>query len=61
MDNNDPDNTPIWGIKAIAAVVGRTPRQAYHLLKRGLLDADQVGRQWVSTRRRLLAPFIGGK
>jgi hypothetical protein len=50
---------PVWGIAGIAEVVNLTERQAEHLLKRGHLDADHVGRAWVSTPRRLLRRIRG--
>jgi hypothetical protein len=50
-----PDaNTPVWGVREIARIIGRTERQTYHLLGQGHLDASRVGGRWVSTRRRLL-------
>jgi hypothetical protein len=55
---NDLDR-PVWGVAAIAKIIGRNPRQAHYLLMRGLIDADQKGKLWVSTRRRLLAQFVG--
>jgi hypothetical protein len=47
-------DTPVWGAAAIGRVIGRSERQAYHLLERRLLDASKVGALWVSTPRRLL-------
>jgi hypothetical protein len=51
--SDDPD-VPVWGAAAIGRVIGRSERQAYHLLERRLLDATKIGAQWVSTPRRLL-------
>jgi hypothetical protein len=53
------DDTPVWGAAAIAEVIGRSERQAYHLLERKHLDADKIGSQWVSTPQRLLARIRG--
>jgi hypothetical protein len=50
---------PLWGAAAIAPVIGKSLTQTNYLLGRGLIDADKIGRQWVSTRRRLLSQFIG--
>jgi len=33
-------------------------RRAYYALESGYLDASKLGRQWSSTRRRLLAPHL---
>ncbi|HKN27975.1 MAG TPA: hypothetical protein VJY34_08850 [Roseiarcus sp.] len=49
------DHTPIWGAQRIGETVGKTEREAYYLLERGLLPATKVGRQWVSTRGKLRA------
>ena len=57
-DENDLDKL-IWGAEALGKVINRSPRKTHYLLARGLIDADQIGRLWVSTRRRLLAPFKG--
>jgi hypothetical protein len=59
---NSPDenqDTPIWGAAAIGQVIGRNERQTFYLLQRKLIDADQLGNQWVSTPRRLLARIRG--
>ncbi len=47
----------VWGIGNIAAVIGRTPRQAYEALAKGELPARQVNKRWVASRRRLEAFF----
>jgi hypothetical protein len=49
-------DTPIWGAVGIGKVINRTKRQTYHLLEQRLIDADKVGAQYCSTRRRLLTP-----
>jgi hypothetical protein len=50
----------IWGVEAIASEIGRTPRQAYHLLQSGALPvAKKVGGHWVVQRRKLEAFFAG--
>jgi hypothetical protein len=55
----DDLDKPIWGAKAIAEIVHKPLTQVNYLLIKGLLDADKVGRQWVSTPRRLLSQFAG--
>ena len=54
LNPSDNLDTPVWGAAAIGRVIGRSERQAYHLLERTLLDASKVGSLWVSTPRRLL-------
>jgi hypothetical protein len=49
---------PIWGVRDIAEVVNKPPAQTNYLLAQGLLDGTKIGKQWTSTRRRLLAPFV---
>jgi hypothetical protein len=50
----------IWGARAIGEAINRTDRQTYHLLEKGLLDADKIGKTWCSSLRRLgLAPRGG--
>jgi hypothetical protein len=45
---------PVWGAEPIGQIIGRDERQTFHLLENALIDATKVGRQWVSTPRRLL-------
>ena len=57
----DPLDVPLWGCRAIAAVINRPPRATFHLLKAGRLPARKVGDTWVSTPRQLLAVFDAGE
>lgn len=57
--SDDTFDRPIWGAAAIGEIIGRSQRQAFHLLESGHLDADKLGNQWVSTPRRLLARIRG--
>lgn len=47
----------IWGVEAIAAFIGRTPRQTYHMLGKGQIPGRQVGERWVVDRRDLVDFF----
>ena len=50
----------IWGAKAIAAALGISVRQAFHMLEGGQLPAaKQIGSRWVVSRRALQAFFEG--
>jgi len=51
--NLDPLDRPIYGATAIGRVMGLKPRQAFHALENGYLDADKFGGRWMSTPRRL--------
>jgi hypothetical protein len=55
MQSSNTLDTPVWGAAEIGRIIGRTERQCFHLLERGLLPARLVGRRWVSTREKLLA------
>jgi hypothetical protein len=44
-----------WGADQIGQVIGRTSRQAFHLLSRGEIKcAKKVGGRWVASRAALL-------
>ena len=45
----DDLDAPVWGAAEIAQVIKRTEDQTFHLLKKGRLDADKVGKFWTST------------
>jgi hypothetical protein len=48
----------IWGAAAIGRAMGKTTRQAFHLLETGQLKgARKVGARWVITQRALMANF----
>jgi hypothetical protein len=58
----DPLDMPIEGAEAFTRVYGWPPereKRVRYLLERGLIDADKVGRIWISTPRRLLRQFAG--
>ncbi|MBG6148459.1 hypothetical protein IWQ51_006622 [Labrenzia sp. EL_142] len=49
----------IWGVAAIAQVIGRTPRQTYHALEKGALPAKKVAGRWCTSRKKLEQLFEG--
>lgn len=49
----------IWGVSAIARVIGRTDRQTFHMCQSGELPARKVQNRWVIERSILLAFFKG--
>jgi hypothetical protein len=51
MDDLDK---PVWGAAAFADIINQKITQTNYLLSQRRLDADKVGRKWVSTPRRLL-------
>jgi hypothetical protein len=59
-------DTPGYGAAFVAAVLNlRKPNgeldldKAYHVLAEGYVDADKIGRLWMSTPRRLLGGTVG--
>ncbi|RUU93327.1 DNA-binding protein [Mesorhizobium sp. M7A.F.Ca.MR.176.00.0.0] len=48
----------VWGIEGIAKLIGRTERQAYHMLTTGALPAKQVGNRWVIEKSKLIKFFM---
>jgi hypothetical protein len=53
----DVETDLLWGVKAIAAAVNLSPRQAHYQLERGLLPAGQQGEKWVASRKALREHF----
>jgi hypothetical protein len=47
----------IWGVTNIAELIGRTPRQTYHLLSCGALPAAKIGNRWVTSTEALTRCF----
>jgi len=43
----------LYGAKAIGAAVGRTERQAFHMLEKGQLPGFKWGGVWAARRSRL--------
>lgn len=48
----------VWEVEEIAKLIGRTPRQTFHILQSGQLPAKKVGGRWVAERSRLIAFFM---
>ena len=53
METDEKQIDLIWGMNAIAKVIGRTPRQTYSMLVAGQLPARRVGQRWVAKREAL--------
>jgi len=60
MTENDNRNALdlVWEVDEIARLIGRTPRQTFHMLNKGLLPARKVGGRWVAERGKLLSFFL---
>jgi len=59
-------DTPIWGAKPIGREAGLLKsdgkvdlRKTFYALEAGYLDADKIGRHWVTTPRRIRRQFAG--
>jgi hypothetical protein len=61
MTDNDDLDKPIWGARAFGEVLGKAEKHVQNMLDHGTLDATQIGRRWVSTKRRLLGPIVTPK
>lgn len=48
----------IWEVGEIAKIIGRSPRQTFHMLNKGELPAKKVGGRWVTERSKLIAFFM---
>ncbi len=48
----------VWGFDKIGEVIGRNPRQTFHMLSSGALaaaGAKKIGNRWCAPRRKLIA------
>ena len=53
-------NDFVWGADEIGQVIGRSGRQAHHLLTNGQIkSAKKVGGRWVASRAALLRELGG--
>ena len=48
----------VWGVDEIGRLIGRNPRQTYHMLSTGQLPAKKVGGRWVAERGQLARFFL---
>jgi hypothetical protein len=49
----------VWGVQAIADIIGRSYQQTYHLIATGKLPmVKQVGERYVVSRKKLIAFFM---
>ena len=52
----------IWGAEGIGIVIGRSTRQAFHMLENGMIEgAKKVGGRWVIARGKLREFFLEGE
>ena len=51
------DFKPIYGGAAIAKEIDKPLTTVYHMLKRGRIPAQKLGKTWVSTRGALRSAF----
>lgn len=56
--NDDKPMDLIWGLKAIAKLIGRTERQAFYMASEGRIPVKQVGGRWVASRQKLVDFFM---
>jgi hypothetical protein len=63
MQSSDPKHDDdldafIWGARSIGALIGRSERATFRLLEQGALPATKFGRQWATTKRRILDAMV---
>lgn len=58
MKNQNRQLDLIWGASAIAKVIGRTDRQTFFMLEKGVLPAKKISGRWVAERSKLIAFFM---
>jgi len=47
----------LWGVEAIAAEIGKTSRQTFHLIETKQIPAAKIGGRIVASRAKLRAHF----
>lgn len=60
MSDNKKSENPlglIWEVKGIAAFIGLSERQTYHLLSNGMLPARKLGDKWFAQKDQLVRFF----
>ena len=53
MTETKPALDLIWGVSAIARLIGRSDRQTFHMVSTGEIPAKKVGGRWVAKREAL--------
>ncbi|TIQ05718.1 hypothetical protein [Mesorhizobium sp.] len=49
----------IWGVQAIADIIGRSYQQTYHMIRGGKLPpVKQIGERYVASRSKLVSFFL---
>ncbi|MAA98684.1 MAG: hypothetical protein CMN87_10785 [Stappia sp.] len=57
MNDSGREFNIVWGAEEIARVIGRTPRQTFHLMASGQIPAKKVGGRWCAERGKLIEFF----
>ncbi|RLP22245.1 hypothetical protein [Mesorhizobium sp. YM1C-6-2] len=59
--NGDKELDLVWGVQAIADIIGRSYQQTYHMITTGKLPmVKQIGERYVVSRGKLIAFFMEG-
>jgi hypothetical protein len=61
MRDENKNSDAAWGCKAIADVLGKSPRATYHLLEKGMLNGvvQKIGSQYVGSKKRIRRHIFG--
>ena len=60
---NDLASDLLWGVAPIAKEIGRSPRQAFHMIYTGQLPVKKIGGRYCASRtrlRKLFADLVAG-
>lgn len=59
MDKGSGNLDLVWGVQAIADIIGRSYQQTYHMIATGRLPmVKQVGERYVVSRQKLISFFL---
>jgi hypothetical protein len=57
--SGDKELDLVWGVQAIADIIGRNYQQTYHMIAGGKLPmVKQIGERYVVSRAKLVAFFL---
>lgn len=57
--NGEKELDLVWGVQAIADIIGRNYQQTYHMITTGKLPmVKQIGERYVVSRQKLVAFFL---
>ena len=58
-DKSNNELELVWTAAAIAALIGRSERQTFHLLEKGILPARKIGGTWTVSKNKIRSFVLG--